>query len=62
MNGRNPRAQCGVRPGARRRRPRESRVVAASGDAQYAAHRGDRVHGLVSTYELERCDGVEPVS
>src|SRR5208282_512394 len=36
MNGRNPRAQYGICSGARRRWPREPRVIAAGGDAQYA--------------------------
>ena len=61
MNGRDLRAEFGIRSGACRRRPRESGVVAAGEDAQYAAHCGDRVHGLVSPYEPERRDGVEPV-
>ena len=62
MNSRDPHTDCGVRPGARRRRPREPRVVAAGGDAQYAAHGNNGVHGLVGPYEPERRDGVEPVS
>src|ERR1700674_967361 len=62
MNGRDPRAQYGIRSGARRRWPREPRVVAAGGDAQYAAHGNNGVHGLVGPYEPERRDGVEPVS
>jgi hypothetical protein len=35
MNGGDPRVDCGVRPGAGRRLPCESRIVAAGGDAQY---------------------------
>ena len=62
MNRRDPRAEFGIRPGTRRRRPRQPRVITAGGDAQYAAHRGNRMHGLVSPYEPERRDGVEPVS
>ena len=45
-----------------RRRPLLPRVITTGGDAQYAAHRGRVMHGLVSPYELERRDGVEPVS
>src|SRR5579863_2902016 len=62
MNGRDPRAQCGIHSGARRRWPREARIVATGGDAQYTAHGNNGVHGLVSPYEPERRDGVEPVS
>jgi hypothetical protein len=34
----------------------------AEGDAQRAAHGGDRMHGLVGSYEFERRDGVVLVS
>ena len=44
------------------RRALAPRIVAAGGDAQYAAHGNNGVHGLVSPYEPERRDGVEPVS
>jgi len=62
MNRRDLRAKFAIRPGSRRRRPLLPRVITAGGDPQYAAHRGSMMHGLVSPYELERRDGVEPVS
>src|ERR1700704_3922937 len=62
MNGRDSRAECCIGPGARRRWPHESRVVAAGGDAPYTAHGKNGVHGLVSPYDPDRRDGVEPVS
>ena len=48
--------------GARRRRADGPRVVPAGGDAQHAALRGDRMHGLVAPHELESFGGIEPVS
>jgi hypothetical protein len=46
----------------RRAWPLQPRVVAAGGDAQHAAHGYNGVHGLVGPYELQRRDGVAPVS
>src|SRR5713101_5799694 len=52
------------RVGARpcRRRALAPRIVAAGGDGQHPAHRGNCVHGLIRVHELERRDGSEPVS
>src|SRR5713226_1500725 len=52
------------RVGARpcRRRALAPRIVAAGGDGQHPAHRGNCVHGLIRVHELERRDGTEPVS
>src|ERR1700732_3844354 len=52
------------RVGARpcRWRPLAPRIVAADGDSQYPAHRGNPVDGLIRVHELERRDGTEPVS
>src|SRR5262249_45612841 len=38
------------------------RIEAAGGDAQHAAHRGDRVHGPGRPQELEPFGGIEPGS
>src|SRR2546428_7518886 len=52
------------RVGARpcRRRALAPRIVAAGGDGQHPAHRGNPVFGLIRVHELERRDGTEPVS
>src|SRR5260370_37106591 len=52
------------RVGARPRggRPLTPRIVAAGGDGQHRAHRGNPVFGLIRVHELERRDGTEPVS
>src|SRR5713101_4266024 len=52
------------RVGARpcRRRALAPRIVAAGGDGQHPAPRGNCVHGLIRVHELERRDGTEPVS
>src|SRR5712691_8240726 len=52
--------RVGARP--RRGRPLAPRIVAAGGDGQHPAHRGNCVHGLIRVHELERRDGTEPVS
>ena len=44
------------------RRTLSPRVVAAGGDVQHSAHRGDRVGGLIRSHELEDFSGTEPVS
>src|SRR5229473_3375536 len=57
-------ARSEFRVGARpcRWRPLTPRIVAAGGDSQYPAHRGNPVDGLIRVQELERRDGTEPVS
>src|SRR6266851_3875632 len=57
-------ARSEFRVGARpcRRRALAPRIVAAGGDGQHPAHRGNCVHGLIRVHELERRDGTEPVS
>src|SRR5713226_7542758 len=52
--------RVGARP--RRWRPLAPRIVAAGGDGQHPAHRGNPVIGLIRVHELERRDGTEPVS
>src|SRR6266849_207940 len=52
--------RVGARP--RRWRPLTPRIVAAGGDGQHPAHRGNPVDGLIRVHELERRDGTEPVS
>src|SRR5713226_4154661 len=52
--------RVGARP--RRWRPLAPRIVAAGGDGQHPAHRGNPVYGLIRVHELERRDGTEPVS
>src|ERR1039457_5700089 len=47
---------------ARRGRPLYPRVIAAGGDAQDAAHRGDGVTGPVLAHELEPLGGITSVS
>ncbi len=37
------------------------RVVAAGGDAQHAAQRGDRMRGLMDSHEVDSFGGIEPV-
>jgi hypothetical protein len=51
-------SRIGARPGGKR----PPRIVAAGGDSQYPAHRGNSVAGLIRVHELERRDGTEPVS
>src|SRR6266481_2609053 len=57
-------ARSEFRVGARpcRWRPLAPRIVAAGGDGQHPAHRGNFVDGLIRVHELERRDGTEPVS
>jgi hypothetical protein len=54
--------QCCIHLRPSRCRSRAPRVVAAGGDTQHAAHRGDAMLGLVSPHELESFGGIEPVS
>jgi hypothetical protein len=53
-------ALIGLRP--RRGRPGAPRVVAAGGDAKYAAHGGNVVGGLLPRYEPEGGRRLGPVS
>ena len=62
MNLCDPRTQFGIGARLCARRSLEPRIIAAGGDGQRAAHRGNRMNGLVSPYECERRDGVAPVS
>ena len=58
----NPLRQCFVCDCSLRRCSFHPRVETAGGDFQYAAHRGDGIHGLVRFHELEDSGGVESVS
>src|ERR1700674_2761492 len=62
MNRSDPCAQCRIGARPRRGWPFLPGVVATGRDFQYAAHGGDPVDGLIRVHELERRDGVEPVS
>jgi hypothetical protein len=56
------RAQLGIALSPRCGRTFLPRLITIGGNAQYAAHGSDWMHGLVGSYELERRDGVAPVS
>jgi len=62
MTDANLREQPLIRLGARGRRALTPRVVAAGGNAQDAAERGDVVRGLLLLHEREPRYGVEFVS
>src|SRR5208337_398182 len=62
MNRLDTQAQFPIGTRSLRARPYTPRIVAAGGDSQHPAHRGNPVHGLIRTHELERRDGTEPVS
>src|ERR1700737_936939 len=62
MNRADARREFRVGARACRWRPLTPRIVAAGGDSQYPAHRGNPVYGLIRVHELERRDGTEPVS
>ena len=55
-------AQDGVGFGPSRGWAAPPRVVAAGGDTQHPAHRGDVIQGLVRLHEREDLGGTEPVS
>ena len=62
MNLCDPLAQLCIHANACRGWALEPRIETAGGDTQHAAHRGNRMHGLVNPYESERREGVVPVS
>jgi len=55
-------AELNIALPAFRRRPMEPRIVAAGGDAQRAAHRGDAKLGLVALHESEDFFGITSIS
>src|SRR5713101_4556970 len=62
MNRPDAGRKSSIGPRACGRRPLAPRIVAAGGDSQYSAHRGNPVNGLIRVHQLERRDGTEPVS
>src|SRR5271169_804481 len=62
MNRADAGRKASIGPRACGRRSLAPRIVAAGGDSQYSAHRGNPVNGLIRVHELERRDGTAPVS
>jgi hypothetical protein len=62
MDLRDQCAQLASAAPPRRERTRASRIIAAGGDSQHAAHGGNLMQGLVGSYECERRPGVALVS
>ena len=62
MRSTDLRDQRGVGLGPLRRLPLHPRMIAAGGDAQQPAHRGDRIVGLVIAHEPEPFRGIAFVS
>jgi hypothetical protein len=56
------RCELHIGAGAGRQGALAPRVVPAGGDFQHAAHRGDRMKGLMGGHELESFDGIDVVS
>ncbi len=62
VNGVNACLELGITLRTPARRTLPPRVVPAGGDLQHAAHRGDRVPGLVRSHEPEDFGGIASVS